>query len=334
MSNVKLFFAASLITIAGATASAQEMLLSAPEPQPGHISGTVTDDNGDIIPGATAVLDGAAQHEQTAVVNDNGGFHFDNVNPGSPVEVSIHAEGFVDWKSEPVVVSPGQFALIPEIKLKFSADAISVTVTASREELATEQVKLEEQQRVLGFIPNFYVVYDRNPVPLTSKLKFELATKVMIDPITFAGTALVASANQAGGSPDYQQGLKGYGQRFGALYANDVTDIYVGGAILPSLLHQDPRYFYQGTGTTKSRLLHAVSSPIIAHGDNGRLQPNYSSLGGYLASGALANAYYPESNRGTGLVFGTFAVDLSANVANAVIQEFVLRRFTPSAKNR
>lgn len=340
--NVKLSFAAILITAAIAAPAqeaavagpAQETLLSAPDPQPGHISGTVTDDNGDIIPGATVILDGTAQHEQTAVANDNGGFQFDNVSPGNPVEVNIHAQGFADWKSTPVVVSPGQFALISGIKLKFQADATSITVTASREELATEQVKLEEQQRVLGFIPNFYVVYDRNAVPLTPKLKFELATKVMMDPLTFAGTAFLAAANQVSDYPDYQQGLKGYGQRFGAIYANDLTDIYVGGAILPTVLHQDPRYFYQGTGTTKSRLLHALSSPVIAHGDNGHLQPNYSSLGGYLASGAIANAYYPETNRGAGLVFNTFAVDFSANVANAVIQEFVLRRFTPSMRNR
>ncbi len=343
MSNVKLFFAALLMSMAVDTAApAQQTMVAtsepavaaAPEPEPGHISGTVTDDNGGIVPGATVVLEGAALNQQTAVANDNGGFVFDNVSPGKPVEVSIHAQGFAEWTSSPVIVTPGQYALITDIKLKFVADAVSITVTASREEIATEQVKLEEKQRVLGFIPNFYVVYDHDAVPLTPKLKFELATKVMVDPITFAGTAFLAGANQSSNYPDYQQGLKGYGQRFGAIYTNDLTDIFVGGAILPSVLHQDPRYFYQGTGTTKSRLLHALSSPIIARGDNGHLQPNYSSLGGYLASGAVANAYYPQSNRGGGLVANIFAVDLSANVANAVIQEFLLRKFTPSVKNR
>jgi hypothetical protein len=60
----------------------------------------------------------------------------------------------------------------------------------------------------------------------------------------------------------------------------------IGGAILPSVLHQGPRYFYQGTGTKKSRALHALSTPFICKGDNGRWRPNYSGLGGYLASGA------------------------------------------------
>jgi hypothetical protein len=118
-----------------------------------------------------------------------------------------------------------------------------------------------------------------------------------------------------------------------ANYANGVTDIMIGGAILPTILHQDPRYFYQGTGTNRSRTIHALSSSFICKGDNGRWQPNYSSLGGYLASGAISETYYPEKDRGPGLVFGTFGIDVAANMVNGLIQEFVLRRFTPSAKN-
>jgi hypothetical protein len=112
------------------------------------------------------------------------------------------------------------------------------------------------------------------------------------------------------------------------------TDIMVGGVILPSILHQDPRYFYQGAGTNKSRVLHALSYPFICRGDNGHLQPNYSSMGGYLASGAIANAYYPASNRGPGLVLNTALVDIGASMANGLLQEFVLRKLTPAARNR
>ena len=302
--------------------------------QAAHIAGTVTDTDGGVIPGAEAVAVAPAQDTHSAIANDNGFFQIDNLTPGTAYEVSVSAKGFTNWKSSEVLLSPGQFDLLNDIKLTILGDAASVTVVASREELAVEQVKVEEQQRVLGFIPNFYVSYDKDAAPLTPKLKFELALKVAIDPVTFAGTSFLAATNQAAHYPHYVEGMKGYGQRFGSVYTNDLTDIMVGGAILPSILHQDPRYFYQGTGTTKSRLLHALSSPLICKGDNGRWQPNYSSLGGYLASGAIANAYYPESNRGPGLVLNTFAVDFSANIANGVLQEFVLRKLTPSAKAR
>ena len=108
---------------------------------------------------------------------------------------------------------------------------------------------------------------------MTTKLKFRLAMKVSIDPVSIAGAAFMAGVKQAADTPDYQQGWKGYGQRFGAQYADAVTDIMFGGAILPSLLHQDPRYFYQGSGTTKSRVLHAISNPFIAEVTTGSCSP-------------------------------------------------------------
>jgi len=334
MTRGKLSFVAIFIWLASVIPALAQQLV-APEPQPAHISGTVTDVNGDIVPGATVILQTTMQPDpQKVLASDNAFFQFDNLKAGVPYQLTITANGFSDWKSDVMTLTPGQFELVPDIQLKIAASAVSVTVTASRAELATEQVKLEEQQRVLGFIPNFYVVYDHNAVPLTAKLKFELALKVSVDPVTFAGTSFLALLNQASHYPDYVEGAKGYGQRFGAIYADDLTDIMIGGAILPSVLHQDPRYFYQGTGTTKSRLLHALSNPVICRGDNGRWQPNFSSLGGYLASGAIANAYYPASNRGGGLVLNTFLVDFSANEANSVIQEFILRKLTPSMKNR
>src|SRR4029077_701933 len=99
----------------------------------------------------------------------------------------------------------------------------------------------------------------------------------------------------------------------------------IGGAILPSLLHQDPRYFYQGTGTKKSRGLHAISALIIIKGDNGHWQLNYSNLGGDLASAAISNGYYPESKRGAGLVFQNFAITTATHICVRLLQEFVFR---------
>ena len=207
----------------------------------------------------------------------------------------------------------------------------SVNVGYSPVEVATEQVAVEGKAAHPGFIPNFYVTYDRDPAPLTTKLKFDLAMKVATDPVTAMGISFVAGIRQAADSPDFQQGAKGFGQRFGVTAANGLTDIMIGGAILPSLLHQDPRYFYQGTGTKTSRIFHAISNPFVCRGDNGHLQPNYSSLGGDLASSAISNAYYPRSNRGAGLVFRNFAIGTAERVVSSLAQEFLLRRLTSKA---
>jgi Carboxypeptidase regulatory-like domain len=314
------------------TAVAQRV--SAPEPQTGTIIGTVTDVNNGTVPGAAIVLEGTSPPgSKRAETNDDGFFQLDQVNPGIPYHVTVSANGFASWTSPEVILRPGQYLELTGIQLRIAA-AVTTVNALSTEELARQQLNIEEKQRVLGFIPNFYVVYDHNAVPLTPKLKFRLALKTSTDPITILGSAFIAALDQAGDTPDYRQGWIGYAQRFGANYANGLTDIMIGGAVLPSILHQDPRYFYQGTGTTKSRLLHALSNPLICKGDNGHRQLNISSLGGYLASGAIANAYYPESNRGPGLVFSTFGIDVAADMANGVIQEFLLRKLTPSAKNR
>jgi hypothetical protein len=222
---------------------------------------------------------------------------------------------------------------VTDVKLRLSGLESSVTVYASTRQVAVDQVHLEEQQRVLGSIPNFYAMYDsQNAVPLTTKLKFQLAMRVSVDPVTAMGVTFMAGVRQATRTPNYVQGAKGYGQRVGAEAAAGFSDIMIGGAILPSLLHQDPRYFYQGTGTTRSRLGHALASPFVCRGNNGRLQPNYSSMGGDLASAALMNTYYPQSNRGAAMVFGRFATSIAQRSLSGVMQEFVLPRITRALK--
>jgi hypothetical protein len=318
-----------------ATGAAVAQQVSAPEPKTGTIIGTVIDVNDGMVPGATVALASPSlPTPQHVVTNDNGFFQLDHVKAGIPYLITISANGFANWTSSEVILKPGQYLELTGIRLKIAVAETTVNAVVSTEEIAAQQVSVEEKQRVFGIIPNFYVVYDRNAVPLTPKLKFRLALKTSTDPITFLGAAFVAIVDQAAGTPHYGGGIKGYGQRFGANYANGLTDIMIGGAILPSLLHQDPRYFYRGTGTTKSRTFYALRTPFVAKGDNGHWEPNYSALGGYLASGAIANTYYPASNRGPGLVFSTTAIDIAADMANGIIQEFVLRKLTPTAKNQ
>ena len=299
----------------------------------GDVSGTVTDAYGDIVPSATVLIEGPnAAGRQSQAANDNGFFEFKHLAPGVPYRVTISANGFEPWVSEPVTLAAGQYFDVTGIKLKLQSEVSSVTVVASTEQIATEQVAIAEQQRILGFIPNFYVVYNsKDAVPLTTKLKFQMAYKVSVDPVSILGAATLAAVNQAADTPDYQQGWKGYGQRFGAAYADGLTDIMFGGAILPSLLHQDPRYFYQGTGTIKSRTLHALSNPFICKGDNGKRQINFSSMGGDLISASISNAYYPESNRGASFVFTSFVISTGEREVSSLVQEFLLRKLTPSA---
>ena len=119
----------------------------------------------------------------------------------------------------------------------------------------------------------------------------------------------------------------------GAGFADGVTGSLISNAILPSLLHQDPRYFYQGTGTKKSRALHAMWAPFVCKGDNGAWQPNYSQLGGSLIGYSISTAYYPSSDRTAGHVFQTFGIDMGLHVVGSLAQEFILGKFTSRGKH-
>ena len=308
-------------------ASAAAVQVSAPTPETGTVTGTVTDSDGAAIPGATVVLQGQTPADRYVIKSDDSGFfQLTGVRPAVAYHATVSEDGFGEWNST-VQLLPGQYLDLKEIPLKVSTVVTAVTAETS-EQLAVEQVHAEEHQRVLGIVPNFYVSYAPDPQPLSTKLKFKLALHASTDVVTLASSAFVAGIYQASDTPAYVQGAKGYGQRYGAAYAGAASDIMIGGAILPSLLHQDPRYFYKGTGTKKERALHAIEAPFIARGDNGKAEFNYSSIGGDVFSGALENVYYPRVDRGAHLVVNGTLIDTAGRMVSALAQEFLLSKVT------
>jgi Carboxypeptidase regulatory-like domain len=319
-------FCTFVLCVVPITAVSQQLV--APAPQHGSIRGTVSDVQDAAIPGAAVTVDGPSSSEhRTLTTDETGSFELKDLKPGVSYKIMVSAKGFADWTSPAVVLQPGQALQMTDIKLKISV--VETTVVAlTVEQLARQQVNAQEKQRILGIIPNFYVAYDKNTVPLTKKLKYELALRAATDGVSIAGDFVLAGVNQAADTPHYQQGAKGYGQRFGAAYADSSTNVMLGGAVLPSLLHQDPRYFYQGTGTGRSRARHAILSPFICKGDNGRSQFNYSGVGGNLIAASLTNVYYPPRDRGAGLVVSNTLINIGGRLADDLVSEFILRKYT------
>ena len=272
--------------------------------------------------------------EDCSVYTDNGGFYeIGDLDANVSYHIIVSTPGFATWESPVIVLESGEYQFVNVSKLQILEVQTSVTVTPEDPtEIATEEVKTEEQQRGFLIIPNFYAVYSPNPAPLSARLKFNLSLRVARDPFTLGGITTYAAAQQAAGNPRYVQGARGYAERLGANSVTSFADIMLDGAVFPSLLHQDPRYFYKGTGSKRSRVLHVFSSLVIARGDNGNLQPNFSSIGGDLASSALANLYYPKANRGVGLVMQGFGIDTSVHVAIRLLDEFAFhpRRYSAS----
>ncbi len=300
----------------------------------GQISGIVVDADGDVVEGAQVTLtrEGASE-VYTGKTDEQGRYQFSGIPPGS-YKLQAMADGL---KPGSIVgkLPPGAHLNAPPVRMDVEGLDMAVQVFASQEELAEAEIKVEEHQRIAGFIPNFYVSYDWKAAPLTAKQKYELAWKNVIDPANSAINLGIAGIQQADNAiSGYGQGAAGYAKRYGSDEANLVVGTMLGGAVFPQLFHQDPRYFYKGTGSIMSRALYAISTGVIARGDNGKWQPAYAGILGDLAAGAAANLYYPAANRtGAALTFENGLIDVGYDSLGNLVQEFVFRHLTPHAPN-
>jgi Carboxypeptidase regulatory-like domain len=302
---------------------------------PGSISGTVVDQSGAVVGGAQVKLtagdrsSGDQSSGREAVSGSDGQFVFANVAPGS-FQLTITSTGFAT-QTFSGTLHPGEIETVPPIALGVATAITEVQVAVSPTEVAEEQIKEQEKQRVLGVLPNFYVSYVPDAVPLNARQKFKLAWKTVIDPFTFVIVGGAAGVEQAQDHfKQYGQGSEGYAKRFGAGYADTVSGTFIGGAILPALLKQDPRYFYKGTGSMGSRALYAIANAIICKGDNRRWQANYSNILGSLAAGGISNLYYPANDRnGVGLTFENAGIGIMSTAVGNLFQEFVIKKLTP-----
>ena len=294
----------------------------------GSVAGTVLDSSGASVAGADVTLmprDGTQSHAM--VSSANGEFNFVNIAPGSYFVV-VNAAGFALFSSAEFLVTAQQVYEVPGISLSLPTTNTEVTVHPT-DVIAGEQIRVAEKQRLVGVLPNFYTSYVYDAAPLTWKQKFSLATRGTFDPIAMVGVGFAAGVEQANNTfPGYGQGAAGYGKRFAAKFADGRSSDYLTHAVFPSLLHQDPRYYYQGTGSMKSRLLHAIGSAFFTRGDDGRTEPNYSYVLGDMGSGALSNLYYPRANRGVHLVFSNAAVGLAGRVGGNILREFLPKHST------
>jgi hypothetical protein len=303
----------------------------------GSINGVVVDRDGAVYEGAHISLAPTTSLGPDAVMEttsgSNGRFNFADVPPGA-FKLTVSSTGFAT-QVVTGTLHPAESLEARAIVLTMSAATSEVQVTASQEEIAQAELKQEESQRVLGVIPNFYVVYAPHAAPLTPKQKFGLAERSLIDPVTFLGVGISAGFEQATNSlSGYGQGAQGYAKRYGAGYADGFINTMIGAGILASWWKQDPRYFQKGTGTIRSRALYAIAMTVVCKGDNGHWQTNYSGIVGGLAAGGISNLYYPASSRaGVGLTFENALIGTGEGAIQNLIQEFIVRKLTPHVPN-
>jgi hypothetical protein len=152
--------------------------------------------------------------------------------------------------------------------------------------------------RLFFTLPNFLTIENAGKIPpLTTKQKFGVVTRGSFDYVQYPWYGFLSAISQAQDSePGYGQGWAGYGKRYGAAFADGTIENYMTGAILPSLLRQDPRYFQSGQGSFTHRAWYAASRNLITRTDSGRNQFNYSEVvGGALSAAISTYSYHPKS---------------------------------------
>jgi hypothetical protein len=191
----------------------------------------------------------------------------------------------------------------------------------------TEQEKeierKEQSQRMLGVVPQFGVTSRLNASALTAGEKFHLMMKSAFDPVEFGAVGLQAGVSQATDEfPGYGQGAQGYGKRYGASLADEVSSGFFSNFFWPVLLKEDPRYFRLGEGSITHRIGYSLKQELVCHTDRGGRSFSFSNVLGALSTGGLSNAYYPQGDRGFGLTMSRSAIAIMYGSLGGLVDEF------------
>ena len=183
--------------------------------------------------------------------------------------------------------------------------------------------KKEQSQRILGIAPMFGITSRQNAAPLTKGEKFHLFTKSAFDPFNFASAGFQAGLGQLQNEfAGYGQGAAGYGKRYGASFADQVSSSFFSNYLYPVLLKEDPRYFRLGEGPIKRRIMWSLEQEFVCRTDSKKRSFNWSNVLGAFSAGGLSNAYYPSTDRGLGLTMSRSVISLGYGSVGGLVDEF------------
>ena len=182
----------------------------------------------------------------------------------------------------------------------------------------------KQTKRILGIVPNFAAVSaNTQPPPLTVRGKFKLGTEDSVDYSAFVWTGIVAGQSMALKSyPELGNGAAGYGRYYWRAFVDQASGTFFTEAIVPSVTHEDPRYYTLGHGGFFRRTAYALSRVVITKTDSGGRTFNYSEIVGNAFEAGLSNAYYPPEERGFRKTAENWGTQLEAAALNNIAKEF------------
>jgi len=194
----------------------------------------------------------------------------------------------------------------------------------NQEQKTPNPAQSPKNDRLFYILPNYLTVENAGKTPpLTTRQKFKLVALGTFDPVEYPYVGLLAGISQAEDSdPSYGQGFKGYAKRYGAAFADTTIENFMVGAVFPSLLHEDPRYFQSGKGGFWRRTGYAASRIVITRTDSGKTQFNYSEWAGSAIAAALSTTYHPAQDRNAANAANVWVTQLWGDALSFEIKEF------------
>lgn len=178
--------------------------------------------------------------------------------------------------------------------------------------------------RLFYTLPNFLTVQQTSEPPLSAAEKFKVVARGSFDYVEYFWYASLAGVSQAENSePGFGQGAAGYGKRYGADIADGTIENFMTGAVLPSILRQDPRFYESGEGSFWHRTGYAMSRIVVTRGDSGRPEFNFSEiLGSALSAGISTYSYHPRADRTVANTANVWGTQVGYDTITLVVKEF------------
>jgi hypothetical protein len=189
----------------------------------------------------------------------------------------------------------------------------------------TTQADATSKDRLFFTLPNFMTLENAGQVPpMTAGQKFKVVARSSFDYVQIPWYGFLAGISQAQDSEEgYGQGAAGYGKRYAAYWADGTIENFLTGAILPSVLHEDPRYFQSGTGGLGRRTGYAMSRILVTRTDSGHRQFNFSEVfGSALAAAISSYSYHPRDDRSVANTASVWGTQVGYDTITLVVREF------------
>lgn len=184
--------------------------------------------------------------------------------------------------------------------------------------------KAKENDRMFFVMPNYLTVREAGKVKsLTWKEKFKITAKGAFDPYEFVIVGVLSGIRQANNSyPAFGQGMEGYGKRYGTAFADQVDGNMMVGAVYPSILRTDPRYYQLGSGGFGRRFFYAFSRVFVTRKDSGGNTVNISEFAGNASAIGISTLYYPAQDRSGQSFMSGWGVQMGVDAIGNELKEF------------